>query len=136
MQTLAFMADNCPCGERVAFMVDAREKFQALAEHAYRDLKTRPDRIARRVGPLEFCDSKRVIPVQAADMLAHSAFRAAARWALGIGNGELEARRPEALVGKIAYQQFYRWDGAQKRLLLLTPSRRNPDGQWVRLRPR
>jgi len=134
MQTLALMADNCPAEDRVAFKVDRRDKFRSVVEEAHRDLYTRDPIISRRVGPLEVCDSDAVLPIQTADLLAHAAFRS---------GREMADRRPATvssrrsglnpLIDKIAYQQYFRWNGYKKELWLLRESHTNPDGEWIRL---
>jgi uncharacterized protein DUF3800 len=78
---LAVLADGYPKGERVAYMIDEKDKVENHVRAVAELFKTtRQNRkIARRIGPWGFYDSKEFMPIQAADYLAYEVLQDARR---------------------------------------------------------
>lgn len=136
MRTLAFMASNCPDGDRITFRVDRRDKVLNMIQEAHRNLLASEPIFSSRTGPLEICDSETTIPIQTADLLAHAAFRSGREMA--DGRPATVSRRRQGLnplIDKVLYQQFYRWNGHTREIWLLRESETKPDGEWVKWLP-
>jgi hypothetical protein len=139
MGTFLAMAAHYQPGERVAFTVDRRDKFVHVMQQEHERLKGAniPKRISCRVGPLEIGDSKAMVPLQVADLLAHAAYRTGVELnESGVATVGSRRRQLDKLVGKIAFQQYCRWDGVKRQVWMLRPTKAHPAGRWVRIRAR
>lgn len=68
--------DRLADGERVSFVFDDQKEFKGLAKRLYQELLDDAKWPWRhRLGDLDFEQSHRVLPLQAADLIAHEGFR-------------------------------------------------------------
>lgn len=133
MAALTGLADSSPIGERVAFILDEREKIKGLVEEfrvRLRRAKTNP--LAHRVGPATFDSSLEVLPLQAADLLAYLVFRMA-RDIEDSNHFDPGANPLTPLRGKIAEYRILRWDRHKHELRMLRQTVSSPAGRWIRL---
>lgn len=122
------LALRYPRGERVAYILDDRDKVKPEVEKVrsyYRRQRVMKD-IAARVGPLSFDDSSELIPLQAADLLAHTYFRDM----MAATTTEQHVAEAAVLRHKVARVYLSRWDADKRQLH--TEQR----GRWVRVLPR
>ncbi len=129
MTALTTVASVYPTGERVAYIVDDRDKIRETVQYYRRRLRESSiKRISQRVGPLAFDDSAQVLPLQAADLLAHVSLRTARR-AWRDDKFNLERSEVGPLMEQIAVLRFIRWDNRHRQLRWLHPR----TGRWTRL---
>jgi hypothetical protein len=75
MAQMVLLADAFPVGERIAFIVDERSKGVGDLQEIRRELRfDSPPQAGKRVGPIGYDSSADVLPLQAADFLAHEVF--------------------------------------------------------------
>ena len=77
VQMMATDASSLPEDERIAFVFDEQDEFRFRALQAFGVLKETPDRLPYRdrLAGIRFDNSKRILPLQAADALAYRTHR-------------------------------------------------------------
>lgn len=112
MMKLALSTATYPPRERVGFLIDEREKGQGDLQDCRYALRTMRE-IRERIGPVAFDDSREVVPLQAADLLAHETY-------LQRFN-ELSSRPfrdafVKGLLPKLVHRETLHWDHATGQL--------------------
>lgn len=121
-----------PKGERVAYVLDERDKVKQEVEKTRlwmrRQRSGRYGRaIADRVGPLAFDISLEVPALQAADLLAHALYR---HFLGGLTGDSPPAEFRELIAAKVPSIVVLKWDERRRELYLRTK------GRWRRIVPR
>jgi hypothetical protein len=126
---LNYVASGYPRGERVAYILDERDKVLADVESIRRYFRNAVKgfrKYADRVGPLAFDRSDHFLPLQAADLLAHSVYRDV----MAFENGAPPPPEMARLRPKCVRISASRWDARKRELRALT------QGRWRRILPR
>jgi hypothetical protein len=103
----------CHPGVVMDFVIDSNRNTDSWAAISYQEVRRllikANDPVARHLGDLSFADSRRTLPLQAADLLAYEAFKYA-KWAKGNPHAKMRRTYMLALRNFRSKEDFWLYD--------------------------
>jgi hypothetical protein len=75
LTAIASALDHCNPGLLVDFTFDESKRFAAYALNYFDEIKRLRDHNYKKMGKIQFCDSRKATPLQAADLLAYELYQ-------------------------------------------------------------